>query len=115
MTLFQWLTLPLLLLLTVGELVGLLRREPGKWFRLLRLTVWLAAAVAILRPDWVQLLANQLYIGRGADLVFYTFMLIFPVVTFYFYARCVSLQRQITQLTRHLAIREAEMGGKQGP
>ena len=36
-----------------------------------RLTLWLAAAAAIYRPDVVSLIAARLGIQRGADLVSY--------------------------------------------
>jgi hypothetical protein len=72
--------------------------------------IWLAAAVAITRPDWVQEAAIWLGIGRGADVVLYLFVLAFLATTFLFYARQLRQQQEITQLVRHLALREARRG-----
>ena len=69
-----------------------------------------AAAIAIARPDLPQLAASTLGINRGADLVMYLLCLSFLVLSFYFYARYVRLQRQVTEVIRHLAIQEARRG-----
>jgi len=55
-------------------------------------------------------LADVLGIGRGTDLVFYLFVLAFLGAAFFFYSRLVRMQRQITQLIRDNAIREAQRG-----
>lgn len=106
---FQWIALIFLGLLLVGELLGLLRGRRGAGWPV-RLMVLLAAVLAILFPGEVQNLAAAIGIGRGTDLILYLFVLAFVVVSFYFYARTVQLQRQVTQLVRHLAIQEARKG-----
>jgi hypothetical protein len=77
-----------------------------------RCLVWLAAAVGIAFPQLLTQIALALSIGRGADLVLYLSVLAFLATSFYFYSRCVSLQRQMTQLVRHLAVREARRGAE---
>jgi hypothetical protein len=107
---FQTLSLTILAGLLVLEVFGL-RRDPGsRRVRWVRILVWLAAGVAITWPGLTTDLANLLGIGRGADLVFYLFGLVFLGVSFFFYSRLVRLQRQITQLIRDTAIREARYG-----
>jgi hypothetical protein len=111
MTLFQWLALSLLGVLFLGDLLHLRRTGPvPRVVRLFRCLVWLAAALAITQPDRLTWLARSVGIGRGADVVLYVFVLAFLLVSFYFYSRYVRLQRQMTQLVRHLAIREARHG-----
>jgi hypothetical protein len=56
-------------------------------------------------------MATAVGIGRGADAVLYLFVFAFLVTAFYFYARQVKLQRQVTELVRHIAIHEARRGG----
>lgn len=110
MTPFQIFSILLLSALFAREVVVLFR---GAWLfgpKGLRAGVWLSAALAIARPDAVQRLAELAGIDRGADFVFYLFVLAFLGVTFYFYARFVRMQRQMTQLIRHVAIQEAEQG-----
>jgi hypothetical protein len=114
MNLFQWITLPILLGVLAVELIGLARKRGAKGSRLLRCAIWAAAAVAIARPDLPQLAASSVGIHRGADLVLYLFMLAAVAVAFYFYSRYVQLQRQITEVVRHLAIAEAQRGGESG-
>ena len=58
----------------------------------------------------VHSLALWLGIGKGVNLVTYTFALAFLASAFYFYAKCVHLQRQITELTRQMALRDAQQG-----
>jgi hypothetical protein len=110
LTPFQSLSLSLLAVLFVAETVGFWRDKAPRGVRFVRALVWLAAAVAIAWPSLVQDLANELHIGRGADLVFYLFVLLFLVVSFSFYSRLVRMQRQVTELVRHLAIQEARRG-----
>lgn len=75
--------------------------------RLLRLLAWAAAAVTIADPNLLQSVANLLGIGRAADVVLYLTALGGLWVAFYLYTRCLRLEREITALTRHLAIRDA--------
>jgi hypothetical protein len=112
---FQWAALSVLAAAVATEIYWLLRYPAKRRGGLLRLTLWLAAAAAIYEPELVALISRPLGIGRAADLVMYVFALAFLGTTFYFYARCVRLERQITELARLFAIREAERGGEKEP
>jgi hypothetical protein len=114
MNLFAWVTLPVLGLLLLWELVRLWRGPVawGAW--LLRVATWSAAAVAIAVPGLVQDVASALGIGRGTDVVLYFFVFVVLGTSFYFYSRSVRLQRQLTQVVRHVAIRVARRGGTEG-
>jgi hypothetical protein len=104
---FQTLAVSILALLLVRDLWNWSRPYPGKFVRLLRCVVWIGAAVAIADPWLVQAVATALGIGRAADAVLYVFVLAFLWVSFYLYTRCLRLEREITALTRHVAIKEA--------
>jgi hypothetical protein len=82
--------------------------------RWLRILVWLTAALAIWRPDSVTQVAHWLGIGRGADVVLYAFVLAFLATSFYWYSQHVLVQRQLTEIVRHLALKEARRGGEDG-
>ncbi len=112
---FQWITLSILSIVLIWELVGWLRAPRWRSQRVLRMLVWLAAAAAIADPDLTQKLATAVGIGRGVDLVFYLFALLFMALSFYFYARHVHTQRQLTEVVRHIAIQEARRGGDPSP
>jgi hypothetical protein len=112
---FQWISLSALTLIFVWELTRWLRAPSWRSQRVLRMLIWLAAGLTIADPDLTQRLATAVGINRGADLVFYLFVLLFIVVSFYFYARHVRTQRLLTELVRHLAIQEARRGGSAEP
>ena len=112
MTGFQWATVPPLLVLALLDGSRVLVGHPSfRRDRLLRFVVWMAAAAAIYNPGLTSWVANSLGIDRGTDLVLYVFVLAFLLVTFRFYAQGVKLQRQLTQVVRHVAISEAQRGG----
>lgn len=102
--------------IAVVVLGALLLRDLWRWsrsgasaaVRVLRCAAWVAAGVAISVPNIVQKVAEAVGIGRGADVVLYLFVLAFLWSSFYFYSRCLRLEREITELTRHIAIRDAE-------
>lgn len=75
------------------------------------LALWIAAAVAILRPSITVALAHVLGIGRGADLVFYCGILGMLLGFFVMFVRIRRLEGEITKLVRALAIRDAEKAG----
>lgn len=107
---FQWLTLPFVVAVLLWEVIDRRRWASSPLFWLVRCFVWVAAGVTIADPALVQGLASAVGIGRGADAVLYLFVLSFLATTFYFYSQKVALQRQVTVLVRHLAIREAARG-----
>ena len=108
LNLFQWLTLPVLLLLLVRDGVGLFARRPVfRKDRLIRFVVWAAAFAAIFNPSLASEVAGAIGIGRGTDLVLYLFVLAFLGTAFYFYSQNVRLHRQLTDIVRHIAINEA--------
>lgn len=107
---FQGIAVGVLALLLLRDLWNWSRPYPGKFVRMLRCLVWIGAGVAIADPWLVQAVATALGIGRAADAVLYVFVLAFLWVSFYLYTRCLKLEREITALTRHVAIREAVKG-----
>lgn len=72
-----------------------------------------AAILFILFPDITNTLANKLGVGRGADLVFYTSILIFWFVILKLYARIRRLEQIITKVVRKDAIDEADSQSKE--
>lgn len=108
MTLFQWITLPILGLLLLRDTYALLARHPRfRKDRLVRWAVWAAALAAIANPSITSEIAQAIGIQRGADLVLYLFVLAFLGTAFYFYSQYVRLHRQLTDVVRHIAIQEA--------
>lgn len=110
MTLFQSLSIVAIALTLLIEIVRLYRGRVNHAVSMLRCGVFTAAAIAIAFPQAVTRVANAFGIQRGADLVSYLSALAFLAFGFFFYARYVRLQAQITELVRHVAIAEAKRG-----
>ena len=107
MNVFQWLSLSTLLVLLVFELLSATKWRVRRGFWALRVLTWIAAGFAIARPEMLTEVARILGIQRGADLVLYLAVLAFCGTFLFLYAQCIRLQQQITELVRHLAIRDA--------
>ena len=71
-------------------------------------TLFIVGIITILFPQITKTAANILGIGRGADLVFYLGIIAMGAGFFATYLRMCKLERNITELTRHLAIQGAE-------
>jgi small membrane protein len=74
---------------------------------LLLLTLIAAAIVFIIFPDITNDIAHRLGVGRGADLVFYTSILIFWFVILKLYARIRRMEQMMTKLVRKDALDDA--------
>ena len=72
--------------------------------------VLIAAAFAVVFPNALTQLANQVGVGRGADLVLYVLAVTFMLVSVVLFRRMTELERRYTQLARTLAVREAQSG-----
>lgn len=64
------------------------------------------ALVSILFPDITMYFANLLGVGRGADLVFYLYMVASVFIFISLYSKIMNLNSSITKLSRELALRE---------
>ncbi|MDH3403107.1 MAG: DUF2304 domain-containing protein [Acidobacteriota bacterium] len=113
MLVFQLVAIPLALLLFLWSAVRLFLGDRPRWIALARPLLWLAAAVAVWRPDLTTKVAQLLGIGRGADLVLYALALAFLAAVFYFYRKSRQLEGEITRLVRHVALTTAESGAEQ--
>lgn len=66
-----------------------------------------AAILAVLFPQWLTWLAHLVGVGRGTDLLLYALIVVFLVFVVTQFRRNVTLQRQLTILTRRIALIEA--------
>lgn len=67
-----------------------------------------AGGWAVLFPDQTDRVANYVGVGRGVDLITYVFEITALFVLIHYYTKFVELQRQLTELTREMAILRAE-------
>jgi hypothetical protein len=113
---FQWLTVPVLAALALFDFSrAILRRPRFRIDLLVRTVIWVAGAIAIADPMVTVWVARSIGIERGTDLVVYLFALAFLGTSFFFYSRLIQVQRQITELVRHIALRDAEQRPPDGP
>jgi hypothetical protein len=66
--------------------------------------VWIGTASVIIFPDATSLLAHLLGIGRGADLIIYTSLLISFYLIFRLYLALARLEQAITKVVRAIAL-----------
>jgi hypothetical protein len=103
---FQVITLPLFGTLLLRSLRQLLRGSGPRAPRVLGVAVWGLAALAVAQPEWTTRVAVRMGIGRGADLVLYLLVIAFLGACFHFYNRTRQLESHLTDVVRHLAIRD---------
>lgn len=70
--------------------------------------VWGGATVVVLVPTTSERLAAILGVGRGADVIIYLSVAALFYLQFRLFARVDRLERDITTLTRHAALKDFE-------
>lgn len=69
----------------------------------------------ILFPDYTNVIAHRMGVGRGADLLFYCCILLFLFIIIKLFARIRKLEQQLTDLVRSNALRGAGEEDKKEP
>lgn len=98
----------LLGLAAVGWLV-FLRRNRMPFHIITVFALLVAGAIAVVVPETTDEVAHFVGVGRGADLVTYISIIAVLFVLVHYYAKFVALQRNVTEITRELAIMRAEV------
>lgn len=76
--------------------------------RLTMLGILLGGIIAVMFPSLTDAVAQTLGVGRGADLVLYGLLIVFIAYTLSTSAHMRRIDRQISELTRELAVARAE-------
>ena len=105
---FQLIVVPLLLLAALAEVRRLATSNANRRFHWFRLFVWLLAAASIAFPQLTEYVALSLGITRGADLVNYVFILFALGALFRLYSNQFVIEKKIAELSRQVAIRDAQ-------
>ncbi|MEO0897557.1 MAG: DUF2304 domain-containing protein [Bacteroidota bacterium] len=103
MNIFQWIMLPILVVLTLF-LFGRLKKQP--WIRVIVLLIMGLGMVFLIQPEWSTEVANFLGIGRGVDLLIYLSMLGLTLACILLYVRTVELDKKLEALVRQDALKE---------
>ncbi|MEJ1087394.1 DUF2304 domain-containing protein [Microbacterium sp. Mu-80] len=67
----------------------------------------IVAVLSVLFPQWLSWLAGLVGVGRGTDLVMYGMIVMFLAFVYTQYRRNSQMQRQVTLLSRKIALLEA--------
>ena len=110
MTSFQWIAFAVLGISFAVTLTLTVRRTIAPKIGLAWGLLWIAAAVAIARPEITADVARALGIGRGTDLVLYFAILGMVFGFFAMYVRMRRIESDLTKVVRELAIRGASEG-----
>lgn len=99
-------------LLTIAALLGLFwtvsrfrKRQVPVWAAGLWILFWIAIGIVAIIPEFTNRLADLLGIGRGADVVVYSAIVVIVALLFRMSVRLEQLDRAITKVTRELALR----------
>ena len=87
--------------------VGLLAATQRTTSRLLRIAMLLvvaAGAFFVWAPEVTDRIATAFGVGRGADLIFYIWVIITLALIVFLYLRVARLSRNVTQLARAVAL-----------
>jgi hypothetical protein len=95
-------------------LFALLSRQAGQVLRLGFAAAVVAGLVVTWAPDLSNRIARWLGVGRGADLLFYMWILISLLVLVMVHLKFLRLSRQITELARAVALLRAERPAASG-
>jgi len=107
MSLFQLVAIPLLVVMLLVSARNLF--HPARFLASLAWTVlWIAGLIAVINPNETTEIAKLVGIRRGADLLMYSSVLGFGVGFYVVSVRLRQMSREITLLTRELALLEAE-------
>jgi hypothetical protein len=105
---FQIALLVVVAILFCGSVIALIKGWAGRREGLIWTAIWLAAGVAILWPNATSKIAQALGIGRGADLIFYSAVVVMLIGFWAIYVRLRQVRKDVTLLVRHLALLEGE-------
>ncbi len=84
------------------------RRDAFLWSSL-----WIGAAVLVLRPEVATLFAGMLGVGRGVDAVIYLSVIALFALVFRLFLRLEKMERDISSLVRTVSIAQRTEGRAQ--
>ena len=109
MILIQFILVAAIVGIALLAVLSLRSRRISRW---IALALAIAGVVFVMRPDATNRIAHLLGVGRGADLMMYIFLVATVYALMQLYARVRTLDGQITQLSRALAIANARKPGQ---
>ncbi|RMD51871.1 DUF2304 domain-containing protein [Candidatus Parcubacteria bacterium] len=81
------------------------------WYLLWTL-FWLGVAAVAFAPQWTDIIASYVGVEKGADLIAYSAIVILSYTMYRVLVRLEKIKREITELTRRVAIELKKMEDK---
>lgn len=97
----------IILLVLLQTLKSFKRETFSIFFKIIWLSFWLAALFIVLWPNFLTWLANLIGIGRGADLLIYSALILMFFSIYKLFVFQLHLNEKITIIIRELAINGA--------
>lgn len=104
----KYILLAIVLLIILRVTSKLRSRELGVREYAIWLIFWIGAGVVIFRPETANFVANIVGVGRGADVMVYLSVIMLFYLVFRILVRQERMEREITKLTRELAIKNVQ-------
>lgn len=101
------------LLLGVAVWVAV-QRSASRLIQVLVLIIIALGAYFVWAPDKANELAHAVGVGRGADLLFYVWVVITLALILFMYLKIQRLTRRVTQLTRAMALQHPQVPSADG-
>lgn len=104
---FQLTVFPLLAFLAIQSAAAVvLGRSPI--FNSFRCAIWILGSLLVCFPNLLTLIAHQMGIGRGTDLLLYTIVVVGVSSVFHLKSRQWGVERSLTLLARQYALEHAD-------
>jgi len=107
MTSFQVILIVALGTLLLATIIGILKQWASRGLLVAWAVLWILGMAAAIWPDSTTSVANALGIRRGTDLLLYCTTIVMLAGFFMLYVRLRRVRRDLTVLTRRLAIMDA--------
>ncbi len=104
----KYILLAIILLIIIRVTSKLRSRELGIREYLLWVIFWLGAGLVIIYPETANFVANLVGVGRGADVMVYTSIIAIFYFVFRILVRQEKMEKNITKVIRHIAIKDEE-------
>lgn len=83
-------------------------REVSRYWLGLMLVVWTGVALVAILPQWTDIVASAVGVGRGADLLVYVAIIVLLWSHYRLMVRQHAMSQELTALVRHQAIEEGK-------
>ena len=115
--LIQFLLVAVIAVMAIHAISQKRRGDIGYPQLLVWLAIWAAGAIVVIFPDFASRLAGRFGVGRGADLVIYVSIPALFYAVFRLLIKTERLNRELTNLTRALAleVQRREESGRPAP